>query len=160
MRAVIGMSVPYDDPRLHGAPSGADARNSPFVLAIESVGTTILHSLMNAVIVLPSLVALATLLLRINSNACVPGREAIDAEGFCEVDRCESPIVAIMVALSNGLLAHPCPLMISILIYSTGPWLTPDRDVCVHASHLPIPGDVGLSTSDFWRPWLKRFTRR
>ncbi|KAH7016051.1 LOW QUALITY PROTEIN: amino acid permease-domain-containing protein [Microdochium trichocladiopsis] len=47
---LVGLLVPYTEPRLLGATSVADASASPFVIAIESAGTTVLPSIMNGVI--------------------------------------------------------------------------------------------------------------
>lgn len=49
---LVSLLVPHDDPRLLGAKSSVDASASPFVIAIESMGQTILPSIMNAVILL------------------------------------------------------------------------------------------------------------
>ncbi|KAI6859980.1 amino acid permease, partial [Hortaea werneckii] len=49
---VVGLLVPYKDPRLLSAESSVDAKASPFVIAITNAGITGLPSVMNAVILI------------------------------------------------------------------------------------------------------------
>ncbi|KAJ5818004.1 Amino acid permease [Penicillium robsamsonii] len=49
---VVGMLVPYDDPKLLSGSSSADAKASPFVIAIENAGIKALPSVMNVVIMI------------------------------------------------------------------------------------------------------------
>ncbi|KAF7557662.1 hypothetical protein G7046_g5990 [Stylonectria norvegica] len=103
--ALVGLLVPYDDPRLVGGDSDADAKASPFVIAIEEAGIQVLPSVMNAVI----LVAVLSV-----GNSAVFGssrtlaalanlNQAPKILGY--VDRKGRPLVAISVAAFVGLLA-------------------------------------------------------
>ncbi|KAL6411507.1 AAT family amino acid transporter [Ilyonectria robusta] len=47
---LVGFLVPSNEPRLLNGKSSVDASASPFVIAIETAGTTILPSVMNGVI--------------------------------------------------------------------------------------------------------------
>lgn len=98
--------VPYDDPRLLGGDNKADAKASPFVIAIEEAGIQILPSVMNTVI----LVAVLSV-----GNSAVFGssrtlaalanlNQAPKILGY--VDRKGRPLVAILVAAAIGLLAY------------------------------------------------------
>ncbi|KAJ5498847.1 Amino acid/polyamine transporter I [Penicillium expansum] len=49
---VVGMLVRYDDPKLISGTSSADAKASPFVIAIENAGIKALPSIMNVVIMI------------------------------------------------------------------------------------------------------------
>ncbi|KHN99940.1 general amino-acid permease GAP1 [Metarhizium album ARSEF 1941] len=103
--ALVGLLVPYTDPRLLGGDSRADARASPFVIAIEEAGIEVLPSVMNAVI----LVAVLSV-----GNSAVFGssrtlaalanlQQAPSILGY--VDKRGRPLVAILVAALLGLLA-------------------------------------------------------
>lgn len=103
---LVGLLVPYDDPRLLGGDSKADASASPFVIAIEEAGIQILPSVMNTVI----LVAVLSV-----GNSAVFGssrtlaalanlNQAPKILGY--VDRKGRPLVAILVAAAVGLLSY------------------------------------------------------
>ncbi|KYK58603.1 amino acid permease [Drechmeria coniospora] len=103
---LVGLLVPYNNPRLMDFDSPADAKASPFVIAIEEAGIEILPSVMNAVILIAvlsvgnsavfgssrTLVALAKL------------NQAPKILGY--VDKRGRPLVAIAVAAAFGLLAY------------------------------------------------------
>ncbi|KND89431.1 General amino-acid permease GAP1 [Tolypocladium ophioglossoides CBS 100239] len=102
---LVGLLVPYNDPRLIDSSSSVDAKASPFVIAIEEAGIQVLPSVMNAVILVAvlsvgnsavfgssrTLVALAKL------------NQAPKILGY--VDKRGRPLVAIVVAAALGLLA-------------------------------------------------------
>ncbi|KAJ6786802.1 hypothetical protein PWT90_03853 [Aphanocladium album] len=103
---LVGLLVPHTDPRLLGGDSKADAKASPFVIAIEEAGIQILPSVMNAVI----LVAVLSV-----GNSAVFGssrtlaalanlNQAPKILGY--VDRKGRPLVAILIAGAIGLLAY------------------------------------------------------
>ncbi|OIW34900.1 amino acid permease [Coniochaeta ligniaria NRRL 30616] len=103
---LVGLLVPYTEPRLLGAKSVADASASPFVIAIESAGIDVLPSVMNSVI----LVAVMSV-----GNSAVFGSSrtlaALADQGqapriLSYVDRRGRPLVAILVAAAIGLLAY------------------------------------------------------
>lgn len=103
---LVGLLVPYNDPRLLQATSSSDASASPFVIAIESAGSTVLPGIMNGVI----LVAVISV-----GNSAVYGSSrtlaALADQGqapkiFSYVDRRGRPLVAILFALALGLLAY------------------------------------------------------
>jgi amino acid transporter len=103
---LVGLLVPYTNPRLLLATSMADAFASPFVIAIESAGNTILPSIMNGVI-LVSVISVG------NSSVFGSSRTlaALAEQGhapriFAYVDRRGRPLVAILAASSVGLLAY------------------------------------------------------
>lgn len=103
---LVGLLVPYTEPRLLGAKSIVDASASPFVIAIESAGIGVLPSVMNSVI----LVAVMSV-----GNSAVFGSSrtlaALADQGqaprvLSYVDRRGRPLVAILVASSLGFLAY------------------------------------------------------
>lgn len=103
--ALVGLLVPYNEPRLLGATSIADASASPFVIAIESAGTTILPSIMNGVI-LVSVISVGNSSVFGSSRTLAALAELGQAPKiFAYVDRRGRPLVSILAASSVGLLA-------------------------------------------------------
>ncbi|KAH7022902.1 amino acid permease-domain-containing protein [Ilyonectria destructans] len=102
---LVGLLVPYDDPLLVGGESDADAKASPFVIAIEEAGIQVLPSVMNAVI----LVAV----LSVGNSAVFGSSRTLAALAnlnqapkiFAYIDRKGRPLVAIGTAACVGLLA-------------------------------------------------------
>lgn len=103
---LVGLLVPYTEPRLLGAKSTADTSASPFVIAIESAGISVLPSVMNGVI----LVAVMSV-----GNSAVFGSSrtlaALADQGqapriLSYVDRRGRPLVAILASSAVGLLAY------------------------------------------------------
>jgi len=103
---LIGLLVPYNEPRLLGAAHLADAAASPFVIAIESAGVTVLPSIMNGVI----LIAVISV-----GNSAVFGSSrtlaALADQGqapriLAYVDRAGRPLVAVLATSTVGLLAY------------------------------------------------------
>ncbi|KGK40019.1 hypothetical protein JL09_g706 [Pichia kudriavzevii] len=100
---LIGVNVPYNDPRLLGN-SGAAA--SPFVLSIQNAGIKGLPSVMNAVI----MIAVCSVA---NSSVYAASRTiaALSNQGFAPkllgyIDREGRPLGGIAVSLTVGLLCY------------------------------------------------------
>lgn len=103
--AIIGLLVPYTEKRLVGQ-SSADAKASPFVIAIENAGIKVLPSIMNVVIMISVLSV---------GNSSVYGSSrtlaALADQGqapriFSYIDRKGRPIVGIALASLCGLLGY------------------------------------------------------
>lgn len=102
---LVGLLVPYNDPLLLGGTSDADAKASPFVIAIEEAGIQVLPSVMNAVI----LVAV----LSVGNSAVFGSSRTLAALAnlnqapkiFAYIDRKGRPLVAIGTAACVGLIA-------------------------------------------------------
>lgn len=102
---VLGLILPYTDPRLLHA-SGANSKASPFVLAIQDAGISVLPSIFNAVITV-SVISVA--------NACTFGStrtlQAMAAHGMAPkileyVDKQGRPVYCILLQLAFGLLTY------------------------------------------------------
>ncbi|KAK4166864.1 putative amino-acid permease [Cladorrhinum sp. PSN259] len=103
---LVGLLVPYNEPRLLSSTSIADASASPFVIAIESAGTTILPSIMNGVI-LVSVISVGNSSVFGSSRTLAALAEQGQAPKiFAYVDRRGRPLVAILAASSVGLMAY------------------------------------------------------
>ena len=101
---LVGLLVPYNDPRLIGT-SSADAKASPFVIAIQNAGIIGLDSVMNVVIMIAVLSV---------GNSAVYGSSrtltALSEQGqapqiFSYIDRQGRPMVSILFASLVGFLA-------------------------------------------------------
>ncbi|KAJ4164198.1 hypothetical protein LMH87_005882 [Akanthomyces muscarius] len=103
---LVGLLVPHDDPRLLGGDSKADAKASPFVIAIEEAGIQILPSVMNSVILIA--------VLSVGNSAVFGSSRTLAALANLHqapkilgyVDRKGRPLVAIVIAGAIGLLAY------------------------------------------------------
>lgn len=103
---LVGLLVPYTDPRLLGGQGSADITASPFVIAIEEAGIQILPSVMNAVILIA--------VLSVGNSAVFGSSRTIAALANLNqapkilgyVDRRGRPLVAILFAAAIGLIAY------------------------------------------------------
>ena len=101
---LVGLLVPYNDPRLSNGSSDSDARASPFVISIVNAGISGLPSVMNAVI----LIAVLSV-----GNSAVYGTSrtlaALADQGQAPrivgyIDRKGRPIVGIIITSLFGLI--------------------------------------------------------
>jgi amino acid transporter len=103
---LVGLLVPYTNPRLTGGTHNADAKASPFVIAIESAGIQVLPSVMNAVILIA--------VLSVGNSAVFGSSRTLAALAnlnqapkiLAYVDRRGRPLAAIAVAGAVGFLAY------------------------------------------------------
>lgn len=103
---LVSLLVPYDDPRLLGGTSSVDASASPFVIAIESAGSTILPAVMNAVILLAVLSVGNSAVFGSSRVLAALAEQSHAPQILSYVDRKGRPLVAIFVALLFGLSAY------------------------------------------------------
>lgn len=117
---LVGLLVPSDEPRLIGGENSADASASPFVIAIESAGTTILPSVMNAVILI-AVVSVGNSAVYGSSRTLAALAEQSHAPKiFAYVDKQGRPLMAIIFASCLGLLAYLADLSVHDAIFN---WL-------------------------------------
>lgn len=101
---LVGLLVPYDNPNLLNA-SGADAKYSPFVIAINNAGIAILPSVFNAIIMI-AVLSVANSSVYGSSRTLAALAEQNQAPAILAyIDRAGRPLVAVAVALSLGFLA-------------------------------------------------------
>ncbi|KAH7224274.1 amino acid permease-domain-containing protein [Fusarium redolens] len=102
---LIGLLVPYDEPRLLGAKYGSDAAASPFVIAIEMSGSDVLPDIMNAVILI-SLISVGNTAVYASSRTLAAlAEQSLAPKMFAYIDRTGRPLVAIVCCGLLGLLA-------------------------------------------------------
>lgn len=100
------MIVPYNEPRLLSGTSAADAKASPFVLAIQYAGITGLPSVFNAVIMI-AVLSVGNSAIYGSSRTLAALAEQNQAPRFLAyIDRKGRPIVAISIAGAIGFLCY------------------------------------------------------
>lgn len=102
---LVGLLVPYNEPRLLNATSGSDATASPFVIAIENAGIRGLPSVMNAVIMIAVLSVGNSSVFGSSRTLAALAEQGQAPRILAYIDRKGRPIVAIGVASVLGFLA-------------------------------------------------------
>ena len=102
---LVGLLVPYTDPRLLGSTS-ADTRSSPFVLAIANAGIAGLDAAMNAVILLAVLSVGNSAVYGSSRTLAALAEQRQAPAALAYLDRRGRPLVAILAAAVVGLLAY------------------------------------------------------
>lgn len=104
--SLVGLLVRYDNPRLVDSKSDADAKASPFVIAIEDAGIQVLPSVMNTVILIA--------VLSVGNSAVFGSSRTLAALANLNqapkilgyIDRSGRPLMAIALAGAVGLLSY------------------------------------------------------
>jgi amino acid transporter len=107
---IVGLNIPYTDPRLLGsgkaASAGVDSKASPFVLAISNAGIKVLPSIINAVVLISSLSV---------ANSCTYAStrtvQALAMSGnaprfLAYVDKQGRPLGPVIIQMLFGFLAY------------------------------------------------------
>lgn len=101
---IVGLLVPYTDDRLLSGSSSADAKASPFVLAIKNAGISGLDSVMNVVIMI-AVLSVGNASVYGSSRTLAALAEQGQAPSFLAyIDRQGRPLFAILLASALGLL--------------------------------------------------------
>lgn len=101
---LVGLLVRFDDKRLISGDSSADAKASPFVIAIENAGISGLPSVMNVVIMI-AVLSVGNSSVYGSSRTLAALAEQGQAPAFLAyIDRKGRPLWAILVASTLGLL--------------------------------------------------------
>ncbi len=103
---LVGLLVPYTEPRLLGAKSPADAAASPFVIAIESAGIQVLPSVMNTVILFAVISVGNSAIFGSSRTLAALADQGQAPRVLGYIDRRGRPLVAIGIASTLGLLAY------------------------------------------------------
>ncbi|KAG9253252.1 amino acid permease-domain-containing protein [Emericellopsis atlantica] len=105
---LVGLLVPHDDPRLtpSGQKNDADAKASPFVIAIEEAGIQVLPSVMNTVILI-AVLSVGNSAVFGSSRTLAALANMNQAPKFLGyIDRRGRPLMAVGVAGCVGLLSY------------------------------------------------------
>jgi amino acid transporter len=102
---LVGLLVPYNEPRLLDGASSADAVASPFVIAIQNAGIEGLPSVFNAVIMIAVLSVGNSAVYGSSRTLAALAEQNQAPKILAYIDRQGRPMVAIGVASVIGLLA-------------------------------------------------------
>jgi amino acid transporter len=103
---VVGLLVPYNDPRLLQNANGASAVASPFVIAIQNAGIEGLPSVFNAVIMIAVLSVGNSSIYGSSRTLAALAEQNQAPKIFAYIDRQGRPLVSIAFALAIGFLAY------------------------------------------------------
>ena len=103
---LVGLLVPYTEPRLLGATHIADAAASPFVIAVEMAGNTVLPSVMNAVILVSVISVGNSAVFGSSRTLAALADQGQAPRVLAYVDRRGRPLVAVLATSVVGLLAY------------------------------------------------------
>jgi amino acid transporter len=103
--ALVGILVPYDDPRLLTA-GNANAAASPFVISIENAGIEVLPSCMNVVILFAVLSVGNSAVFGSTRTLAALADQGQAPRILAYIDRKGRPVVSILVAACVGLFAY------------------------------------------------------
>ncbi|KAH7134052.1 amino acid permease-domain-containing protein [Dactylonectria macrodidyma] len=117
---LVGLLVPSSEPRLLEGKSSADASASPFVIAIETAGTTILPSVMNAVILIAVISVGNSAVYGSSRTLLALAQQAHAPVFFSYIDKHGRPLMAILLAAVIGVLAFLADLEVHDVIFN---WL-------------------------------------
>ncbi|KAF4969823.1 hypothetical protein FZEAL_10156, partial [Fusarium zealandicum] len=101
---LVGFLVPSNEPRLIVGQNSADASASPFVIAIETAGETILPSVMNGVILIAVISVGNSAVFGSSRTLLALAEQSHAPRMFTYVDRRGRPLIAILFSCSVGLL--------------------------------------------------------
>lgn len=101
---LVGLLVPYNDPRL--LLPGSSAAASPFVIAIENAGIEVLPSVMNVVILIAVLSVGNSSVFGSSRTLAALADQGQAPRILAYIDRRGRPLAAIVVASLMGLLAY------------------------------------------------------
>lgn len=103
---LVGLLVPYTNPRLLNASNAVDATASPFVISIQHAGIEILPSVFNVVIMIAVLSVGNSSVYGSSRTLAALAEQKQAPKILAYIDRKGRPMVAIAIASSMGLLAY------------------------------------------------------
>ncbi|KAE8444313.1 hypothetical protein EG329_000623 [Mollisiaceae sp. DMI_Dod_QoI] len=103
---LVGLLVPYDDPRLLNGVSSADAKASPFVLAITNAGIKGLPSVFNVVIMIAVLSVGNSSIYGSSRTLAALAEQRQAPQILAYIDRKGRPLVSILLSSAIGFIAY------------------------------------------------------
>lgn len=107
---IVGLCVPYNNPRLLSGSGSSDATASPFVITISNAGITVLPSVMNVVILIAVLSVGNSAVFGSSRTLAALADQGQAPKILGYVDRKGRPLVSIAIASSLGLIAYTADL--------------------------------------------------
>lgn len=117
---LVGLLVPFNEPRLIGGESSIAVSASPFVIAVESAGSTILPSVMNAVILIAVLSVGNSTVFGSSRTLASLAEQSHAPKILAYIDQKGRPLMAILFASGLGLLAYLADVKVHAEIFD---WL-------------------------------------
>ncbi|KAH7141150.1 amino acid permease-domain-containing protein [Dactylonectria macrodidyma] len=117
---LVGLLVPSNEPTLVGGKNNADASASPFIIAIESAGTSVLPSAMNAIILIAVLSVGNSAVFGASRTLAALAELSYAPQIFSYVDKKGRPLITILLIGGVGLIAYLVDLSIHYTIFQ---WL-------------------------------------
>lgn len=102
---LVGLLIPYNTTNLLNGKSSADAKASPFVIAIENAGIQVLPSVMNCVIMIAVLSVGNSSIYGSSRTLAALAEQGQAPQFLAYIDRQGRPLFAVMLASSLGFLA-------------------------------------------------------
>lgn len=146
---LVGLLVKFDDDSLLGAKYEVDANASPFVIAIENAGITVLPSIMNAVILIAVLSVGNSAVFGSSRTLAALADQRQAPRILAYVDRKGRPLISILVASSLGFLSYLADLNAQEAVLD---WLLAISGL----SSIFTWGSICLSHIRFRQAWLHR----
>ena len=103
---IIGLLVPFNDPRLIGNSEGSGAEASPFVIAVRNAGIGVFPSIMNAVILIAVLSVANSSVFATSRTLTTLAKQNFIPSIFGYIDNKGRPLIAILTALAFGGLGY------------------------------------------------------
>ncbi|KAF4342488.1 amino acid transport GAP1 [Fusarium beomiforme] len=116
---LVSLLVPHNDPRILDA-SSSNSAASPFVIAIETAGTTVLPSVMNAVILIAVISVGNSSVFGSSRTLAALADQSMAPAIFSYVDKQGRPLAAIIFSCCIGLLAFIADLKAHDVVFN---WL-------------------------------------
>ena len=107
---LVGLLVPYNDPRLLNGATSEDAKASPFVLAIDNAGISGLPSVFNVVIMIAVLSVGNSSVYGSSRTLAALAEQHQAPKILAYIDRKGRPLVSILLTCSVGLIAYTAVL--------------------------------------------------
>ncbi len=101
---LVGLLVPYNDPKLLNGSSSYDASASPFVISIRNAGIKALPSIMNVVIMIAVLSVGNSSVFGCSRTLAALGDQGLGPKWLSYIDREGRPLVGVGISLFFGLL--------------------------------------------------------
>lgn len=103
---LIGLIVPYNNPHLLNSASSVDIKASPFVIAIQNAGISVLPSIFNAVILVSVLSVGNSSTYGSTRTICALAEIGQAPKILAHIDKKGRPMYALLVALTFAGLAY------------------------------------------------------
>ncbi|CAF0934661.1 unnamed protein product [Adineta ricciae] len=103
---LIGCLIPYTSPRLLNKSSDYDASASPFVIAIEDAGISVLPSIFNALILCAVLSVGNSSVYGASRTLCALAENGQAPKIFTYIDRKGRPLSAVVLSMLFGFVAY------------------------------------------------------